>query len=308
MNLRNKYQEKLQRAIAQNDFSNAKNFVKALDIINRISIGESVELGNKEWELTLKNELEEDFIPDINKRLSLSASSIETYIQCPLKYRFQQIDKIPPKPNNPTLIFGSIIHKVLENFHETKGKLSEQKIIDILNKEWESVEFEYSIRKRKFKEQAVEILKRYVEICSKDKPDVLATEYEFVFDIDDVRIRGKIDRIDNGTSGKKVVDYKTSKKSSSAKDSIQLAIYCIFLQEHDKGSLKGIPESATLYFLRDKKQPKHSHSFTKPELLMIQNKIKEVAQNIRASYFEPITGVHCEWCDYKNLACPAWES
>ncbi len=308
MNLRNQYQEKLQRAIAQNDFSNAKNFVKALDIINRISIGESVELGNKEWELTLKNELEEDFIPDINKRLSLSASSIETYIQCPLKYRFQQIDKIPPKPNNPTLIFGSIIHKVLENFHETKGELSEQKIIDILNKEWESVEFEYSIRKRKFKEQAVEILKRYVEICSKDKPDVLATEYEFVFDIDDVRIRGKIDRIDNGTSGKKVVDYKTSKKSSSAKDSIQLAIYCIFLQEHDKGSLKGIPESATLYFLRDKKQPKHSHSFTKPELLMIQNKIKEVAQNIRASYFEPITGVHCEWCDYKNLACPAWES
>ncbi|MBF90045.1 MAG: hypothetical protein CMG75_10440 [Candidatus Marinimicrobia bacterium] len=308
MNLRNKYQEKLQRAIAQNDFSNAIIFVKALDIINRISIGESVELGNKEWELTLKNDLEEDFIPDINKRLSLSASSIETYIQCPLKYRFQQIDKIPPKPNNPTLIFGSIIHKVLENFHETKGELSEQKMIDILNKEWESVEFEYSIRKKKFKEQAVEILKRYVEICSKDKPDVLATEYEFVFDIDDVRIRGKIDRIDNGTSGKKVVDYKTSKKSSSAKDSIQLAIYCIFLQEHDKGSLKGIPESATLYFLRDKKQPKYSHSFTKPELVMIQNKIKEVAQNIRASYFEPITGVHCEWCDYKNLACPAWES
>ncbi len=308
MNLRNKYQEKLQRAIAQNDFSNAKYFVKALEIINRINIGDSVELGNKEWELTLKNELKENFVPDIKRSLSLSASSIETYVQCPLKYRFQQIDKIPPKPNNPTLIFGSVIHKVLENFHKTKGELSEEKIINILNKEWESVEFEYSIRKGKFKEQAVDILKRYVQICSKDKPNVLATEHEFFFDMNNVRIKGKIDRIDNGTSGKKVVDYKTSKKSSAAKNSMQLAIYCIYLEQHDKESLKGIPESATLYFLRDEEQPKHSHSFTKTELIMTRNKIKEVAQNIRASNFEPIKGAHCEWCDYKNLACPAWES
>ena len=42
MNLRNKYQEKLQRAIAQNDFPNAIYFVKALEIIYRINIGESV--------------------------------------------------------------------------------------------------------------------------------------------------------------------------------------------------------------------------------------------------------------------------
>ena len=87
MNLRNKYQEKLQRAIEQNDFPNAIYFVKALEIINRINIGESVELGNKEWELTLKNELKENFVTDIKRRLSLSASSIETYVQCPLKYR-----------------------------------------------------------------------------------------------------------------------------------------------------------------------------------------------------------------------------
>ena len=30
MNLRNKYQEKLQRAIAQNDFSNAKYFIESV--------------------------------------------------------------------------------------------------------------------------------------------------------------------------------------------------------------------------------------------------------------------------------------
>lgn len=308
MELRKKYQERLQKAIAQNDFSNAEKLVKALDLINKVNIGETVKWGDEEWELTLRDELKHGFTPHVKERLALSASAIETYRECPLKYRFKWIDKIPESPNQPQLIFGNIIHRVLDSFHGTKEDLTEDKIIKILNKEWKTVEFEYSIRKEEFKEQAIAMLKRYANAVSREKPDVLLTEHEFFFDIDTVRIRGKIDRIDIGTSGKNIIDYKTNKRSSPAKESIQLAIYCLYFEQMEEGPLKGIPESATLYFLRDEQQPAQSHSFTKPELNTTRDKIEEVAQSIRASNFEPIKGYHCDWCDYKDLACPAWES
>ena len=38
-----------------------------------------------------------------------------------------------------------------------------------------------------------------------------------------------------------------------------------------------------------------------------EEKIIEVASGIRRKEFDAKTGKHCDWCDYKNLACPAWE-
>ena len=39
-----------------------------------------------------------------------------------------------------------------------------------------------------------------------------------------------------------------------------------------------------------------------------KEKIIEVAAGIRNKNFSPKTGKHCDWCDYKALACPAWEN
>ena len=38
-----------------------------------------------------------------------------------------------------------------------------------------------------------------------------------------------------------------------------------------------------------------------------KEKIIEVAAGIRNREFEPQTGRHCDWCDYKSLVCHAWE-
>ena len=152
------------------------------------------------------------------------------------------------------------------------------------------------------------MLKRYVHNAKQEPPDVLDTELKFSFDLDGIRIVGMIDRIDNSSNGNKVVDYKTSKRSTPAKNSVQLGIYSLYLQQTEDEKLAGIPETATLYFLRNEEQPEHSHTFTETDLDSIREKITNVARGIRARRFEPCSGYHCDWCDYKNLACPAWES
>ena len=308
LDLKKKYQDRLQRAVAQNDYTNAEMMLKALDALHKLHSGETIEWGDEPWEKELRNELSNNFVPSPREALSLSASAVETYLECPLKYRFKQIDKIPESASRPQLTFGNIIHKVLERFHGSEGDITEDQILHILDEEWKSGEFTYMQREQKLKEQAVGMLKRYVHNTKQEPPDVLDTELKFSFDLDGVRIVGMIDRIDNSSNGNKVVDYKTSKRSTPAKNSVQLGIYSIYLQQTEDEKLAGIPETATLYFLRDEEQPEHNHTFTETDLDTIREKIADVARGIRAKRFEPCSGYHCDWCDYKNLACPAWES
>jgi RecB family exonuclease len=308
LDLKKKYQIRLQRAVAQNDYTNAEMIIKALDALHKLHAGETIEWGDEPWEKELRNELSDNFVPSPGEALSLSASAVETYLECPLKYRFKQIDKIPESASRPQLTFGNIIHKVLERFHGSEGDITEDQILQILDEEWKSGEFTYMQREEKLKEQAVEMLKRYAHNTKQEPPDVLDTELKFSFDLDGIHIVGMIDRIDNSSNGNKVVDYKTSKRSTPAKNSVQLGIYSLYLQQTEDEILAGIPETATLYFLRDEEQPEHNHTFTETDLNSIREKITDVARGIRARRFEPCSGYHCDWCDYKNLACPAWES
>ena len=68
-----------------------------------------------------------------------------------------------------------------------------------------------------------------------------------------------------------------------------------------------MPVKSSLYFLRDKEKPIRDHTFTSEQLAKSKEEIINVAAGIRNKEFEPETGKHCDWCDYKALACPAWE-
>lgn len=305
--LRRKYQERLQRAVARDDFVNAGNLVKALGIIHRTDSGETIEWSDEPWQHELKKELLEEFTPQAKERISLSASAIETYLQCSLKYRLKQMDRIPESGSRPQLTFGSIVHRVLERFHAPGKPLSEERMLQLLDEEWREGEFQYEEREEKLKEQAVEMLVRYVNDIGDATPDVVARELKFIFDLDDVRIQGMIDRIDRTAGSVRVVDYKTSKTVTPAKKSTQLAIYSLYLEECEEDELLGPPGSSTLYYLRDEEQPARDHSFTPEELSATRETIAAVAQGVRSSNFTPTTGHHCNWCDYKDLTCPAWE-
>ena len=49
----------------------------------------------------------------------LSASDIDTYRICPLKYKFARVFRIPQEPTIHQR-FGIVLHQVLERFHQRK--------------------------------------------------------------------------------------------------------------------------------------------------------------------------------------------
>src|SRR4051812_33445749 len=63
----------------------------------------------------------EPFIPRRGDGLMLSASDIETYRTCPLKYKFARVFRIPSEPTTNQR-FGIVIHQVLERYHSSGGR------------------------------------------------------------------------------------------------------------------------------------------------------------------------------------------
>ena len=84
-------------------------------------------------------------------------------------------------------------------------------------------------------------MNRYFSAFEVDPPNVIAREKKFNFMIEDITITGAMDRIDKTDTGTHVIDYKTSSTTSSAKSSMQLAIYSMYLEQSDDNDLGGLP-------------------------------------------------------------------
>ena len=309
--LRVKYEQQLQKALSREDYNEVKNICEILEVIKLFESNQEVILGDKKWENKLKKELDDSIKQTIvpkQEEIFLSASAIDTYENCPLKYRLSHIDGIPQNANKPELVFGNIIHKVLQRFHKPRKELTKKRILNILDEEWKKDEFEYSVREEKFKEQGIEILKEYIHFLHDNRPNVLKREKSFDFNIGYINIRGIIDRIDKVPDGIAIVDYKTSKTTSSAKSNLQLAIYSMYLEQSKDRDISGLPSSASLHFLREYDKPIKSHTFDIEELSKVKEKISDVALGIQKREFNAKKGRHCDWCDYKYLACPKWEN
>jgi RecB family exonuclease len=209
--------------------------------------------------------------------------------------------------SKPQFTFGNIIHRVLDQFHQPNTEQTKERLLVLLDTNWESLGFDYETQETDFKRQGVDLLTNYFDYLTKYPVNVIEREFQFSFEIEDIIINGKIDRIDKGEKGYNVIDYKTSKIATKANKNIQLAIYSMYLQQEKQQEFGGLPESAALYFLREYEDPVRAHKFSLMELNEIQKNIIAVGKSIRNQEFKPSKGFHCDWCDYKNLLCPEWE-
>ena len=65
----------------------------------------------------------------------LSASDIETYRTCPLKYKFARVFRIPQEPTINQR-FGILVHQVLERFHVGDGRGRCDEMLGLLEAGW----------------------------------------------------------------------------------------------------------------------------------------------------------------------------
>ena len=79
------------------------------------------------------------FLPRKGVGLALSASDIQTYRSCPLRYKFARVLRIPTEQTIHQR-FGIVVHQVLERYHSEGGSSLEQ-MLDLLDAGWRRAGF-----------------------------------------------------------------------------------------------------------------------------------------------------------------------
>ncbi len=189
------------------------------------------------------------FIQNLGGKSSLSASAINTYINCPVEFYFNYVKRLnEPDELSETIeadVFGSITHKVLENVYNVfLGKVVEADMLEkviknhqLLKKEvlWAFNKLYYhNTDKEKLLELdgylllVADIIQKYViQVLKQDKRYAPFTylqsekEIKAIIPIQNnrlnINVKGFIDRVDSKEGVLRILDYKSGAVKNRAK-------------------------------------------------------------------------------------------
>ena len=242
------------------------------------------------------------FIPRRGDGLMLSASDIETYRLCPLKYKFARVFRIPQEPTINQR-FGIVVHQVLERFHAGGGG-SLDTLMQLFEASWRRSGFGDSNDDLQFREKAVAALSRYWELDRKRAGKPVWFERGFSFKLGPHLVRGRVDRVDELPDGSfELIDYKTGRPKSEddLRDDVQLSLYQVAARE----SWEVEARAGSYYYVLDNEKVPVAHS--PDELARVKATVSEIADGILEQRFEPKPSYElCSFCDYR-IICPAAE-
>ena len=242
------------------------------------------------------------FIPRRGEGLMLSASDIETYRICPLKYKFARVFRIPQEATIHQR-FGIALHQVLERFHQHTGGTREE-LMELFESSWRRGGFGDSDDELQFRERAIDALDRYWESSRRDEAEPVWFERSFSFKLGPHVLRGRVDRVDRRPDGSyELIDYKTGKARTEDQlaEDVQLSVYQMGARE--SWELETSAQSY-LYVMTGEKVPvEHSEE----QLERVRATVAEIGEGILRQDFQP-TPSHeiCSFCDYR-IICPAAE-
>jgi DNA helicase-2/ATP-dependent DNA helicase PcrA len=247
----------------------------------------------------------EPFLPRRGAGLVLSASDIDTYRTCPLKYKFARVLRIPQEPTLNQR-FGILVHQVLERYHATSAQTDDD-MLGLLDAGWRRGGFGDSDQERQLREKARVAVLRYRERLaggSGGAGEPRWFERSFSFPMGPHQIRGRVDRVDAlPGGGYELIDFKTGlpRTVDDLRDDVQLALYAVAAREAWEIEAT---ERSYYYVLDDERVAVPD---TAGAIEWIRDLVIEVGAGIFGQGFEPTPSPSaCGLCDFR-IACPVAE-
>ncbi|MDD5464338.1 MAG: PD-(D/E)XK nuclease family protein [Candidatus Moranbacteria bacterium] len=246
--------------------------------------------------------------------MRLSYSALESFQNCSLKYKFQNIDKIK-EPKSKEAVFGTLIHATMKFIHNpTLLAPKMEDALDFFSKNWNSDVFEDELEERSAFSMGVAMIQQYYKKNVISDYNIIDLESRFAIEITDPKnganhiISGIIDRIDKTEDGYEIIDYKTTKKMPSqdkVDNDLQLSVYLnAFLARYPKEAANLDKITVSLYYL--KHGVKLSSQRSLEQLNNANQLFLDVICEIEKGVFVPNVTPLCDWCGFQKI-CPMWK-
>ena len=244
---------------------------------------------------------------------NLSPSRASQFKTCPKQFKYANIDKII-EPTNEVQAKGTTVHQALEDlFDLPNNERTTEKLHDLFRNAWTKVRnndehhnlFSSIEEEREWGLDGLKLLNNYMNIEDPKIFEPIERERWVRGSIEDLNLRGILDRMDRNENGELIiVDYKSGKAPLAKYKEprfFALKLYALLIKE-ETGEM---PVELKLIYLQNStihtlKIDEEMLNLAKEEILEIWNNIKIAFKN---NEFPPIKNTLCDWCYYKPI-CP----
>ncbi|MCR4312334.1 MAG: ATP-dependent helicase, partial [Candidatus Uhrbacteria bacterium] len=248
----------------------------------------------------------------------ISFSQIAAFSTCPLQYKYAHIIKVPSFGRH-VLSFGKTMHNALQRFMEAimashavvQSTLfgagvapelpTQADLMRMYDDAWIDEWYPDDEKREEYREKGRESLREFYRLASLNAPRPYALEKGFTLKLGDVLVKGRIDRIDTCDGGYEIIDYKTGSPKDKLvwDDRRQLILYALALEQCFDPPLQ--VKRCTYYYLESNTVVNFEPSQKEKEKLT--QEILDTMEKIRTSSFAATPGMHCQYCDFKDI-CP----
>ncbi|MGH9265561.1 MAG: PD-(D/E)XK nuclease family protein [Acidimicrobiales bacterium] len=242
-------------------------------------------------------------------KLLLSATQLDTYDDCPLRYAYQYGLRVKDDAGAPAAL-GSLVHEVLAEFLRPgrDGERTKEALLALAAERWRDDVARYRPQIEECRRDYYSMLQDWwaAEGEGPNAPEVLAVEHRFEIELGGVRLTGAIDRIDRADDGEgiRIVDYKTGRKEprpDQLPDDLQLAVYHLAATRDAELAALGPPRQLRLLYLRTMRA--YEQLVLAGHAEATEARVLAAAEQIRLERFEPSVDASCRHCSFHPL-CP----
>lgn len=234
----------------------------------------------------------------------MSSFKLSMYQTCPQQYKFTYVDQLADqyKTPKPYLTMGAHVHNTLYDVYQkhAANERSYELMETILRQRWKENRhgFKDLEEERTWGLKALHMLKTFAYKNDLTINPVLLEDYYDMDLTEDIKIVGRIDRVDATEAGLHVIDYKTGKYDPDTISDLQLLLYAMIVQHN----LHKPVERASFLYLTDNQW--YTVDVTDDMYADIADQlIQEVETIKRDKNFLPQINRYCGSCDFLEI-CP----
>jgi DNA helicase-2/ATP-dependent DNA helicase PcrA len=266
------------------------------------------------------SQMEEDFIQPKLEKFSMNVTALNNYLKCPLHFYYNSLIRVPSGKSEATT-FGSAIHDALNKFFKKMQDSAQSEFPDMQTL---VQDFNYYMHRHReaftaqeFKDKmelGETVLIKYYERYINEWNKVVTTEYRITsVVVNDIPLKGAIDKVEFNGKQVVVVDYKTG-NIENAREKLkgpndknpnggdywrQAVFYKILLNHHPKNWEVVSAEFDFVEPNKKKEFEKIAVNITDADITTVTQQVKQVWEKIQQKDFYTGCGKEdCHWCNF----------